>query len=63
MEESITGKIADDVMILSYHANQKGEVAFLVDYSWEERTGDLKRYNNKKVISIDSDVTGILSFE
>lgn len=58
-----TRKIADDVMILSYHANQKGEVAFLTDYSWEERTGDLKRYNNKKVISIDSDVTGILSFE
>ena len=53
-------RIADDVS--SFRVNEKGNIAFLSDYSNSKQRGDLSVYKSGKTERIDEDVTAILYF-
>lgn len=55
-------EIFDDVVYDGYIANDKGDVAFLVDYNMDKDEGDLYLYKNKNATKLDEDVAGILYF-
>lgn len=53
-------RIADDVA--DYVSNEKGNVAFLTDYSFNKNRGQLKVFDGKESNSIGLDVTAILYY-
>jgi len=57
-----SGEISEDVIRNGYVSNDKGEVAFLSDYSVKKSEGDLFVFRNDDVTLIDEEVTGVLYF-
>lgn len=53
-------KIADDVAY--WVCNGEEKIAFLSDYNFQKKRGDLKMYQNGEIQKIDSDVSGIIGF-
>ncbi len=55
-------KIADDVPTNSYGFFDSDKVAFLSDYNFKKLRGDLKVYDGKEAVNIDSDVKQIVFY-
>ena len=48
--------------VRDYRINDKGDIAYITEYSGSDDTGELKIYSNGKKYDIDNDVSAVLYF-